>query len=64
MDEMHDDKKHTPTSESLNSDNDAGNLTTIHDVEIDNFYGSSTTNVYRLKSELVGKCMEEIGMGW
>ncbi|KAE8358177.1 hypothetical protein BDV27DRAFT_169668 [Aspergillus caelatus] len=27
------------------------------------FYGSSTTHAYRLKSELVGRCMEDIGMG-
>lgn len=27
------------------------------------FYGNSITDSYRLKSELVGKCMEEIGMG-
>ena len=33
------------------------------DSEVEQFYGSSTTQAYRLKSELVGKCMEEIGMG-
>jgi hypothetical protein len=27
------------------------------------FYGSSITDSYRLKSELVSKCFEEIGMG-
>lgn len=27
------------------------------------FYGSSVTDAYRLKSELVNKCMEDIGMG-
>ena len=27
------------------------------------FYGASITDSYRLKSELVGKAMEEIGMG-
>lgn len=27
------------------------------------FYGGSITDSYRLKSELVGKAMEEIGMG-
>ena len=27
------------------------------------FYGGSVTDAYRLKSEIVNKCMEEIGMG-
>ena len=27
------------------------------------FYGASVTDSYRLKSELVGRAMEEIGMG-
>lgn len=31
--------------------------------EIRDFYGNSITDSYRLKSELVGKCLEEIGMG-
>lgn len=35
----------------------------LDDTEIEKFYGSSTTHAYRLKSELVGKCLEEIGMG-
>ncbi|RAL03261.1 Clavaminate synthase-like protein [Aspergillus ibericus CBS 121593] len=35
----------------------------IDDPAVEQFYGSSTTEAYRLKSELVGKCMEEIGMG-
>ncbi|PWY76080.1 Clavaminate synthase-like protein [Aspergillus sclerotioniger CBS 115572] len=35
----------------------------IDDPEVEQFYGSSTSEAYRLKSELVGKCMEEIGMG-
>jgi hypothetical protein len=64
MDAIQDDIKHTHTSENPGSDYDAGKLTTIDDVEVDNFYGSSTTKAYRLKSELIGKCMEEIGMGW
>ncbi|KAE8153019.1 hypothetical protein BDV25DRAFT_169567 [Aspergillus avenaceus] len=27
-------------------------------------YGSSTTHAYRIKSEVIGKCMDDIGMGW
>ena len=33
------------------------------DVANREFYGNSITDSYRLKSELVNKCMEEIGMG-
>ncbi|RMZ86200.1 hypothetical protein DV737_g196, partial [Chaetothyriales sp. CBS 132003] len=41
---------------------------TVQELSIDDlvsreFYGKSITDSYRLKSELVGKCMEEIGMG-
>jgi hypothetical protein len=64
MEKIQDDKKHSQASENSGSDDDAGKSTTIDDVEVDNFYGSSTTKAYRLKSALVGKCMEEIGMGW
>ncbi|PWY69071.1 Clavaminate synthase-like protein [Aspergillus heteromorphus CBS 117.55] len=35
----------------------------LDDVDTQQFYGTSTTQAYRLKSELVGQCMEEIGMG-
>ena len=27
------------------------------------FYGGSVTDAYRIKSEIVNKCMEDIGMG-
>lgn len=40
-----------------------GKLTSIDDPQVEQFYGSSTTESYRIKSELVGKCLEEIGMG-
>lgn len=33
------------------------------DPDVQQFYGTSTTEAYRLKSELIGRCMEEIGMG-
>jgi len=45
------------------SDEDTGKVIALDDEEIEQFYGSATTQAYRLKSELVGKCMEEIGMG-
>lgn len=64
MDEIQDSKKDAATPESPALDEDAGKLATIDDLEVDTFYGSSTTRAYRMKSELVGKCMEDIGMGW
>ncbi|CAG8307858.1 unnamed protein product [Penicillium salamii] len=64
MDEIQDSKKDAATPENPAIDEDAGKLATIDDLEVDTFYGSSTTRAYRMKSELVGKCMEDIGMGW
>ncbi|CAG8060252.1 unnamed protein product [Penicillium salamii] len=64
MDEIQDNKKDAATPGSPALDEDAGKLATIDDLEVDTFYGSSTTRAYRMKSELVGKCMEDIGMGW
>ncbi|KAJ5326257.1 uncharacterized protein N7506_009359 [Penicillium brevicompactum] len=64
MDDIRHDKKAPLESEGINLDHDAGKLTNIDDLEVDTFYGSSTTKAYRLKSELIGKCMEDIGMGW
>ncbi|KAJ6185145.1 hypothetical protein N7519_006446 [Penicillium mononematosum] len=63
MDEIQVDKKHIQPTEGSSLDHEAAKLTTIDDYEVEDFYGSSTTQAYRLKSELVGKCMEEIGMG-
>lgn len=64
MDEIQSDKKQSQPAETSTSDYEVAKLTTIDDYEVEDFYGSSTTKAYRLKSELVGKCMEEIGMGW
>ena len=36
---------------------------TLADHEVGEFYGLSTSQAYRLKSNLIGSCMEEIGMG-
>lgn len=44
----------TGTIEKLTDADDAANR---------DFYGNSITDSYRLKSELVSKCMQEIGMG-
>lgn len=64
MDEIQVEKKQSQPGESSSPDYEVAKLTTIDDYELEIFYGSSTTKAYRLKSELVGKCMEEIGMGW
>lgn len=41
----------------------AGLTETYEDKTNKEFYGGSITDSYRLKSELVGKAMEDIGMG-
>ncbi|KAL4930433.1 uncharacterized protein BDV17DRAFT_280717 [Aspergillus undulatus] len=43
---------------------DIGKMEVVTDAEMEQFYGQSTSESYRLKSELVSQCMEEIGMGW
>lgn len=54
---------------SLNADiqpvlsHEIGFIEKIDDKENRDFYGSSVTDSYRIKSELVSKCMQEIGMG-
>ncbi|KAL3430498.1 hypothetical protein BDV09DRAFT_189191 [Aspergillus tetrazonus] len=42
---------------------DIGKIEVVDDAEMEQFYGSSTTDAYRLKSELVSQCMADIGMG-
>ncbi|KAJ5408358.1 hypothetical protein N7509_002241 [Penicillium cosmopolitanum] len=61
-----DDIRSTEKDAQLNgssADEDSGKVMPLNDGEVAQFYGSSTTQAYRLKSELVGQCMEEIGMG-
>ncbi|CAI7639529.1 unnamed protein product [Penicillium pancosmium] len=61
-----DDIRSTEKDAQLNkssADEDSGKIMPLNDGEVAQFYGSSTTQAYRLKSELVGQCMEEIGMG-
>ncbi|KAJ5083767.1 hypothetical protein N7456_013194 [Penicillium angulare] len=62
MDEIHANEKRSSSPE-LTPDEGAGKVIALDDNEVEQFYGSSTTQAYRLKSELIGKCMEEIGMG-
>ncbi|KAJ5948482.1 hypothetical protein N7454_001789 [Penicillium verhagenii] len=62
MDEIQNEKK-SSTGPDIHPDEDTGKVISLDDSEVEQFYGSSTTQAYRLKSELVGKCMEEIGMG-
>lgn len=62
MDEINSEKKRSPSPE-YQGDEGTGKVIALDDHEVEQFYGSSTTQSYRLKSELVGKCMEEIGMG-
>ncbi|GES65219.1 clavaminate synthase-like protein [Aspergillus terreus] len=63
MDDIQHEKRSQPNDHN-GSGEDIGKIEAINDPTIQQFYGSSTTEAYRLKSELVGKCMEEIGMGW
>lgn len=62
MDDIQHEKRSQPVDNN-SSGEDMGKIEPINDLTIQQFYGSSTTEAYRLKSELVGKCMEEIGMG-
>lgn len=63
MDEIRSDDKNMPIIQDSTSDEATGKVIALDDHEVEQFYGSSTTQAYRLKSELVGKCMEQIGMG-
>lgn len=40
-----------------------GELGVVDDQEVSDFYGSSVSDTYRLKSELVAQHLAEIGMG-
>ncbi|KAJ5739793.1 hypothetical protein N7533_012577 [Penicillium manginii] len=62
MDDIRSTEKDTQQASS-SADEDSGKVIPLDNGEVEQFYGSSTTQAYRLKSELVGQCMEEIGMG-
>lgn len=63
MDSIQQEKKLDPAQQYANSIVAEEKGVILDDPDVQQFYGSSTTEAYRLKSELVGKCMEEIGMG-
>ncbi|THY54394.1 hypothetical protein D6C99_03518 [Aureobasidium pullulans] len=49
--------------ESISPDTEIGTVVDIGDEGTRNFYGNSIPDSYRMKSEIVNQCMEEIGMG-
>ncbi|KAL4866540.1 hypothetical protein BDV12DRAFT_210376 [Aspergillus spectabilis] len=58
-----DKRKARPADEHVPQE-DIGKMDIVDDAEMEQFYGSSTTDAYRIKSELISQCMAEIGMGW
>jgi hypothetical protein len=46
-----------------NSDHGVGTIEPFEDHTNREFYGASISDSYRMKSEIVSKCMDEIGMG-
>ncbi|KAI1833058.1 hypothetical protein DTO027I6_9305 [Penicillium roqueforti] len=64
MDEIQVDKKQIRPTESSTPDYEVSKLTTIDDYEVEDFYGSSTTKAYRLKSEFQWKLFVVTGFGW
>lgn len=45
------------------SDHGVGTVEPLEDYTNREFYGSSISDSYRMKSEIVSKCMDDIGMG-
>lgn len=62
MEDIQSEKRVQSTNDNGSGD-DLGKVIAMDDQAVEQFYGSSTSEAYRLKSELIGKCMEEIGMG-
>lgn len=56
--------KRDKPAEADDPQHDIGKMEVVDDAEMEQFYGSATSDAYRLKSELVSQCMTEIGMGW
>ncbi|KAE8422230.1 FMN-dependent dehydrogenase-domain-containing protein [Aspergillus pseudocaelatus] len=52
MEEIYLEKKHSQPTHDAHPDKAAGNVVALDDNEVEQFYGSSTTHAYRLKSEL------------
>lgn len=49
--------------DNMSPETEIGTVVDIDDEGTRNFYGSSVSDSYRMKSEIVNRCMEEIGMG-
>ncbi|KAI5247667.1 hypothetical protein E4T42_05961 [Aureobasidium subglaciale] len=58
-------KKNVSSSagENMSPETEIGTVVDIGDERTREFYGSSISDSYRMKSEIVNQCMEEIGMG-
>jgi hypothetical protein len=50
-------------SVEANSDHGIGIIESLEDQTNREFYGASISDSYRMKSEIVSKCMNDIGMG-
>lgn len=57
------DENKKDTIEAAPIDQGYGSVEKIDDAANREFYGGSVSDSYRIKSELVSKCLEEIGMG-
>lgn len=53
----------SPAAVAMSPDTEVGTVVDIGDEGTRQFYGNSVSDSYRMKSEIVNKCMEEIGMG-
>ncbi|KEQ66406.1 Clavaminate synthase-like protein [Aureobasidium melanogenum CBS 110374] len=51
------------SGDNTSPETEIGTVVDIGDEGTRNFYGSSVSDSYRMKSEIVNQCMEEIGMG-
>lgn len=51
------------SGDSMSPEPEIGTIVDIGDEGTRNFYGGSVSDSYRMKSEIVNQCMEEIGMG-
>ncbi|KAH0045515.1 Clavaminate synthase-like protein, partial [Aureobasidium melanogenum] len=58
-------EKHLSSSsgDNMSPETEIGTVVDIGDEGTRNFYGSSVSDSYRMKSEIMNQCMEEIGMG-
>jgi hypothetical protein len=68
---MSNDVKNEKSQDDIEPAMDLGRMESMNNVSVKvlddagnrEFYGSSISDSYRLKSELVGQCLTEIGMG-